>query len=271
MSMDSESMGCPVSKKLDNEKLQYKLLQWFINVVPHKKITPKLLKETGLHPDMIEQALNERDCLLPPRLCPWVGGRNNVEQRDQCPGAHLDGEHRNAGGTPFLNAVEWPEELAIMGYLPEGFGKVLKGIGVPHRGVKTLLKKMPRMCRRHARERCILHETGVPPESGTIEEAPSIQELCTKNRKENEVVKAAREVLGNYVNPHPATLPSAPMGLGPRRAPALRGHHRPRGRSTPGLFSHFITTTAHSASITIVHQLHDLLMFFPTLVADTLN
>ncbi|KAK3277348.1 hypothetical protein CYMTET_14638 [Cymbomonas tetramitiformis] len=188
MSMDSESMGCPVSKKLDNDKLQYKLLQWFLNVVPHKKITPKLLKETGLHPDMIEQALNERDCLLPPRLCPWVGGRNNVEQRDQYPGAHLDGEHRNAGGTPFLNAVEWPEELAIMGYLPEGFGKVLKGIGVPHRGVKTLLKKLSRM------------------------------------------------------------WAGAPVG-----------------------FSHFITTTAHSASITIVHQLHDLLMFFPTLVADTLN
>ena len=43
LSIDSESMGCPVSRKLDNEKLQYKLLQWFMNVVPHKKITPKMI------------------------------------------------------------------------------------------------------------------------------------------------------------------------------------------------------------------------------------
>ncbi|KAK3289666.1 hypothetical protein CYMTET_2936 [Cymbomonas tetramitiformis] len=72
---------------------------------------------------MIKQALSERECPLPPQLCPWAGGEDDAGQQGQYPGAHLDGEHRNAGGTPFLNATKWPRELTLMGYLPEGFGK----------------------------------------------------------------------------------------------------------------------------------------------------
>ena len=193
-----------------------------------------MLKETGLHPDMIKRATKDRESPLPLKLCPWVGCEDGAGHQGQYPGAHSDRKHGKSGGTPFLNAAKWPRELTLMGYLPEGFGKVLKEIGTPHRKVKPLLKKLSRICRRHAKEKSLLHKTGMMPEKGVIDESPGVQLLCIGQKTGTEVSTAAGKVLSSYVNPLP---PPSPQGAGAPRGPSPAGAPPAQGPEHPWAFT----------------------------------